>query len=204
MIEFIFFGILIFIMYLGSFPEVKLKNQNKPPKLLNSDGYDFKEYFSKLNEEIEKIIEEYNKKISVIKSEIELLPSDDEFIEFKKLKEKTLREMENKRDIYIIGNLTKIRKKFPTFIVVKNHYYPVRSKDIIQYYTELSKKNFGNSNITFINEDRFTYIVNEFYDIFYFELKYFKHFLKVINVKTEISFSVEIKNDVITIKNLGE
>jgi len=207
MIELIFFGIMGGFIFLNDFYDFRNKAITSTPKLSNFNIYErdiFTEYFTKLNNNIINVTKKYNEKINIIKSEIKLLPKDEEFIEFKNLKKQTLKKIEDKKEFEIIEYISKVKKIFPTFIIVKNIYFPVKNKDVIKYYTKLSKKEFGNSNITFVNEDGFKYIINEFYDIFYYKLKYFKNFFKIIDVKTKFSCENKEKYNLADIKRIGD
>jgi len=176
--ELLFFGAFGGLLFLSANYEFDFNSKRKFPKLTNFNIYsrfEFEEYFLKLKEEIMGISKKYDEKIDIIKSEIELLPNDEEFIEFKRLKEKTLKEIENKKELEIVKYISNIRKTIPTLVVVNNSYFPVKNKDVIKYYSNLSKKEFNNSNIAFIDENIINDFLKEFYNIFYINLKYFKN-----------------------------
>jgi len=203
--ELIFFGAFGGLLFLSANYEFNFNSKRKLPKLSDFNIYsrfEFEEYFLKLNDEIMDISKKYDEKIDIIKSEIELLPNDEEFIEFKRLKENMLKEIENKKELEIIKYISNIRNKIPTLVVVSNSHFPVKNKDVIKYYSNLSKKEFNNSNIAFIDENTIMQIINEFYNIFYSKLKYFKKFFKIIDVKTKINF--EKNYNLVDIKRIGE
>jgi len=205
MLEFIFFGIMGSFLFFNFFYDYF--NSKSIPKMINFNIYErdvFVDYFLKLNEEIINISKKYDNKIKIIKSEIELLPNNEEFIEFKRLKENMLKEIENKKELEIFKYITKIKKIFPTLIVIKDIYFPVKNKEVIKYYSKLSKKEFESSNIIFVNEDSFRYIINEFYDTFNYKIKYFKNFFKVIYVKINYTFEEKEKYKLLDIKKIGE
>jgi len=207
MAEFIFLGIFsaIILYYELYYEDDVIKKKEFFPKFskeINTEGFSEKHFIENLKSVLIKKFKKYNDEIKKLESEIELLPSDEQFKEFKELKEKTLQALKNKMKLDLMDYVMKIRKKIPTFVVVKSNSYPVTSKKIVKYYQNLSKELFGNSNVVFMNNKTFKYIIYTLHNNVEMFPEFFHNFFKVIDVKNAIVKDYTLKTQYFELKEI--